>query len=218
MSAPGAIADHLQSGGYSLSQDVLRLLIRSHEFARHPFNEESYSSPYRIGDGIRNTGLAARDNCLDRLQCTPQGYESEEECGDVFLRRVGPPAQRGQYRVREDVLEFVPHFNSNGWEIVPRGYGEGGQPDHACPKQRPHEKGSHSRRDSGLKRQSNMGRRGRRSDSPFGFLTFAASRNNQVSDSYNRIRTIRHQVIGSSGKCGLRWINSAEIDILLGYL
>ncbi len=44
----------------------------------------------------------------------------------------------------------------------------------------------------------------RRSDSPFGFLTFAASRNNQVSDSYNRIRTIRHQVIGSSGKCGLR--------------
>ncbi len=39
--------------------------------------------------------------------------------------------------------------------------------------------------------------------SPFRFPIFAASQNNQVSDSYNRIKTIRHQVIGSSGKCGL---------------
>ncbi len=54
-------------------------------FPRKPFNEESYSSPYRIGDSIRNTGLAARDNCLDRLQCTPQGYESTKSAATCFF-------------------------------------------------------------------------------------------------------------------------------------
>ncbi len=45
--------------------DVLRLITRSDAFTRRPLNgEPSVFSPYRIGDGIRNTGVAARDNCL----------------------------------------------------------------------------------------------------------------------------------------------------------